>query len=184
MKNRKYSIFCLLIIMVFGITSPVSAASKDLSSYPIAKQEKKNWCWAAVSSSVLKFMTGENVYQCDFVKYVKSSTCNDVSATTEEAQSGMHHFGVSSNYYSGSLSMSQIKAQIDDGRPIYVSWKWNSPNALIGHAVAIYGYSDDSVKYLDPWEGVKTSLSYTNFKGGSDYDRTWRWGLRDFWDYK
>lgn len=144
MKSRRtflFSVFALIFTLSF--VSQAYAASTDLPSYPIAKQEKSEWCWAAVSSSVLKFMANKNVYQCDFVKKVKStSSCANVSASTVEAQSGMHDYGVSSNYYSGNLNVAQVKSQIDGGRPVYVSWKWNSPTALIGHAVAIYGYSN------------------------------------------
>lgn len=191
MKHKKSWIFSVFaIVFTLSFVSQAQAASTDLPSYPIAKQEKDEWCWAAVSSSVLKFMAKKNVYQCDFVKTVKStSSCSNVWASTVEAQSGMHDYGVSSNYYSGNLNVAQVKSQIDGGRPVYVSWKWNSPTALIGHAVAIYGYSNTPtytyyMHYLDPWDGVKTSMEYSKFNGGTGADRTWRWGLKDFWHYQ
>jgi hypothetical protein len=190
MRHRKFILSAIFsLIFTVSFITQTFAASRDLPSYPIAKQEKDSWCWAAVSSSVLKFMASKNVYQCDFVKKVKStSTCANVSATTTEAQSGMHSYGVSSNYYSGNLNVSQVQSQIDGGHPVYVSWKWNSPTAIDGHAVAIYGYSNTPtytwyMNYLDPWDGVKTSMEYSKFNGGSGADRTWRWGLKDFWHY-
>ncbi len=75
MKSRRtllFSVFALIFTLSF--VSQAYAASTNLPSYPIAKQEKDEWCWAAVSSSVLKFMANKNVYQCDFVKKVKSTS--------------------------------------------------------------------------------------------------------------
>lgn len=93
----------------------------------------------------------------------------------------MKSYGTSSTYYNGSLTWTNLKAQIDKQSPIYVSWGWSSGG---GHAVVSYGYTTASninyVYYMDPWTGGKTALSYTSFKGGSNYDRSWRSGLKDF----
>lgn len=192
MKSRK-SLFLTSFILVFAFAfaAQAFAASYNLPSYPAVQQEEDQWCWAGVSTSVLRFMAGKTISQCDFVNQVKSTTtCSNDSASTTEAQSGMHDYGVSSNYYSGYLNVVQVQNQIDDGRPVYVSWKWNSPTALTGHAVAIYGYNHTLdpynwyMNYMDPWDGIKTTLEYENFNGGTGYDRTWRWGLKDFWHYE
>ncbi|MCY9511895.1 C39 family peptidase [Paenibacillus larvae] len=166
-----------------SLAAQVFTSSNKLKSYPIKQQEKSNWCWAASSTSILKFK-GINVDQCDFVKHVKSTTtCNNVTANVKEAQSGMHDYGLSSKYYKGNLSVTQVQDQIDEGNPIYVSWGWKTGG---GHAIVIYGYNGTLdpnnwyIKYMDPWDGIKTTMEYENFKGGTGYDRTWRWGLKDF----
>lgn len=93
----------------------------------------------------------------------------------------MKSYGTSSTYYDGSLTWTNLQAQIDKKSPIYVSWGWKSGG---NHPVVSYGYTTANntnfVYYMDPWDGSKTAMNYTSFKGGSSYDRTWRWGLKDF----
>ncbi|WP_270168249.1 papain-like cysteine protease family protein [Paenibacillus sp. SYP-B4298] len=191
MSQKQKTYLITVFVFTFFTMFAAQAFGAGLSGYPEVKQDKTNWCWAGVSISVLEWY-GKSVTQCNFVKKVKGTgSCNNDSASVTEAQNGMYEYGVSANYYNGSLSYSTLKTKIDGNMPIYVSWKWNS-SADTGHAVVIYGYNEytsngtyyDYVYYMDPWEGVKTFLKYSEFKGGSSYDRTWRWGLSELYKYK
>ncbi|WP_162165062.1 C39 family peptidase [Paenibacillus graminis] len=175
-------------VSVFLFSFVSQAYATNLTGYPAAAQAKSNWCWAAAGVSILQYY-GISVSQCSFYDHVKgtSGCATNESETYGTVQAGIHSYGVSSWNHSGALSYSDVKSQIDNlGSPVYVSWKWNTPTGG-GHAVVIYGYDtyggNDWIQHMDPGGGIKTSMVYTNFKGGSSYDRTWRWGLHGFSKY-
>lgn len=178
LEFRPKLLFSIVFTLVFTLCFGALVFAGDIANYPIVKQEKTNWCWAGSSVSILKYK-GKSVTQCDYVKSVKgTSTCNNDSGSVFNSKDGLSYYGVSSSYYDTALSWSNLTGQVDSSYPVYVSWGWASGG---GHAVVIYGYysamSYNYVRYMDPWDGVKTSMLYTNFAGGSGYDRTWRAGL-------
>lgn len=175
-------------VSVFLLSFVSQAYATNLTGYPAASQAKSNWCWAATSVTILQYY-GISVSQCSFYDHVKGTT----GCTTNESESygtvqeGLHDYGVSSWNHTGSLSYNEVKTQIDSvGSPVYVSWKWNTATGG-GHAIVIYGYDtfggNDWIQHMNPSGGTKTSMLYTNVKGGSSYDRTWRWGLHGFNKY-
>ncbi|TVX88264.1 papain-like cysteine protease family protein [Paenibacillus agilis] len=184
-KWKKMIILISAFCTVFTITMVAQVQATNIPSYPAVKQEQSLWCWAGASASILKYY-GKHVSQCDIAKAVKgTSTCSDVSASAQETQNGLVQYGISSWMYDGALTYTDVKTQIDNGsRPVYVSWQWSTGG---GHVVVIYGYDsvggNDMLNYMDPLVGRKTSMRYTEFKGGSSYNQTWRWGLKDLYKF-
>ncbi|WP_081857284.1 papain-like cysteine protease family protein [Tumebacillus flagellatus] len=180
---KKYILIPILALVVFVTFVSQAYASSTVLWIPGAQQQRSLWCWAASSTSILSYF-GKSVSQCDFVNHVKGlSSCNDLSATVQEAQGGMYDYGVSSNYYSGTLAFSTIQTQINGSKPIYVSWAWTGNSS--GHAVVIEGWNDSGgqyVDYMDPVDGTMHSMTFNAFC----YDSThsWRWGLKDMLKYK
>lgn len=173
---------------VFFTAFATQIYATNLTGFPAVAQAKSNWCWAASSVSILQYY-GISTSQCAFYSHVKGT--NGCSTNEAEAygtvQEGIHDFGVSSWNHSGALTYAEVKNQIDNqGSPIYVSWKWNTSTGG-GHAVVIYGYDtyggNDWIQHMDPSGGTKTSMLYSNVKGGSGYNQTWRWGLHGFYKY-
>ncbi|AWV36419.1 hypothetical protein CD191_29565 [Paenibacillus odorifer] len=186
LKKRLMLVGTFVSVFLFSFVS--QAYATNLIGYPTATQAKNNWCWAATSVTILQYY-GISVSQCSFYDHVKgtSGCTTDESESYGTVQEGIHDYGVSSWNHTGALSYSDVKNQIDNvGSPIYVSWKWNSATGG-GHAVVIYGYDtysgNDWIQHMNPSGGTKTSMLYTNVKGGSSYDRTWRWGLHGFNKY-
>ncbi|MBJ9993256.1 MULTISPECIES: C39 family peptidase [Paenibacillus] len=175
---KKVSILSFVFSVVFTVVFVSQVFAGNIANYPVAKQEQTNWCWAASSVSILSYY-GKSVSQCSFVKATQlKTTCDNVGETVRDVQNGLAWYSIHNEYYSGSLSWTSLKAQIDTGYPIYVSWAWTSGG---GHAVVIYGYSESGqyVNYMDPLDGTKIARTYTSFVGGSSYDRTWRWGINN-----
>lgn len=177
-NGKVIKIFLFLSVFMLVFSGQVIAGA--INNYPAIQQEKSNWCWAGVGSSILK-SKGNSVSQCSFYKTTKgTSSCSNQTASTLEVQSGLMNYGVYSTYYTDHLSWSSLIDQIDGNNPVYVSWKWASGG---GHAVVAYGYyssmSTNYVRYMDPLYGVKTSMKYSKFIGGSTSDRDWRWGLKN-----
>ncbi|MCD7757428.1 MAG: C39 family peptidase [Clostridiales bacterium] len=135
------------------------------------KQSKSKWCWAACSVSIL-YHYGEDVTQSSFVKYVKGTTDN-ATASREEVKSGLSHWGLSSTITESALSFSTVKSEINNSRPIYVSWQQSSTS----HAVVLDGWDNSTeteyVEFMNPSTGNLYSWTYKKFKGGSSYDHTW-----------
>ncbi|SDY25842.1 Papain-like cysteine protease AvrRpt2 [Evansella caseinilytica] len=181
--RSKVVIKVLVFSLIFLLTFTAQIFAGSISGYPAVKQEKSQWCWNASGVSILKYKD-RSVSQCNFFKRTKgTSTCYNTTASTSEVRKSLLTYLVNSSYYSGHLTWAALKAQIDKNYPVYVSWKWNSNSNNTGHAVVAYGYytalSTNYVYYMDPADGVKTSMAYSKFVGGSTSDRIWRWGLRD-----
>ncbi|SDJ86996.1 papain-like cysteine protease family protein [Paenibacillus naphthalenovorans] len=175
--------------LLLGTTILIGATNQALAyvSVPVYAQEQSNWCWAASSKMILGYYGKTSMSQCDIVKTGKgTSNCANQPGYDSQSQSAMHSYGVSSNNYSGALSLSDINNQILGSKPVYTNIQWTSGG---GHALVITGteyYSGtDYVSFNDPGgSGSRSSLSYKSFKGGSGYDRTWVSGLKDMWKYQ
>ncbi|MHA6480802.1 papain-like cysteine protease family protein [Paenibacillus sp. strain BS8-2] len=178
LKIRNKVVFIATFISFFALSLVTQVYAGNIANYPAHQQGYSNWCWAASSTSILDYYDIVGT-QCGIVQIGNNSkNCPNVTGSVYDAQDALDHFGVSSDYYNGSLSWSNIQDQIDSGLPIYVSWGWTAGG---GHAVVIYGYSNSGsyVNYMDPATGTKTSMTLTSFTGGSSSDRIWRWGLNN-----
>ncbi|MBD2848696.1 C39 family peptidase [Paenibacillus sp. IB182496] len=107
--------------------------------------------WAASSVSILKHF-GIDELQCAFAINIRFGevTCDNTSENIDNVLDGfVMYYGVSAYKYTGSLTWSELKTEIDNGRPIYVSWGWSTGG---GHAVVIYGYSQSGtyVNHMNP----------------------------------
>jgi hypothetical protein len=179
--SSKKMLLSIAFVVCFLLTTITQVYAGNIASYPAIQQEETNWCWAASSVSILKYL-GTNESQCGFVMNAKPAdvACYNVAEDiTTVIQTFIWPYGKTVSGYTGSLSWANLKTEIDNSKPIYVSWKWESGG---GHAVVVYGYSQSGtfVNYMDPWTGIKQAMNYDSFKGGTSYDRTWRWGAKGF----
>lgn len=131
---------------------------------PQIKQDD-NTCWAGAMASILNYY-GENLT----VSKIKSDTGKSGAANTSEVKSYFSNYGYSSTMFNQySLSFSNIKTEINAGRPIYQAIGYaNSTGG--GHAVVIEGYQEkgsgtfDAVSIMDPYYPQMTDCDYkTNY---------------------
>ncbi len=170
--NKKiFSCMLLTAIIVHLLFVQIFAVS-DMGTVNISgvRQQRTNWCWAACSESILRFF-GHSVSQSNVVAYVKGNHLPNEGATDDEVQDGLAHWSVSGTVKANSLSYNNIKSEINDNKPIYAGWSWNSGG---GHGLVIDGYdgissSSGYVEYMDPADGAFHSLSYTSFVSNSQH---------------
>jgi hypothetical protein len=154
-------------------------------NFTVELQQCSEWCWAAVVAAVCKcYGDSSPTRQCELANLVlklsidNCSECdcqNDPSAICNQPRNLAsvldkvgHDRGNPTNGLS-TLEFSAVKAEIDNGRPIVVRVTLDDPSAS-GHAVAIYGYTDDgTVSIADPMHPEDTiSVQFADFVQGGE----------------
>lgn len=74
LKNMKLTVTTLLLITLFSLQSFASIQIKVLA-VPQVAQMQTNWCWAAASTSVIRFHTGTFTWSSKFCSNCKGR-CN------------------------------------------------------------------------------------------------------------
>jgi hypothetical protein len=115
----------------------------------IEKQVEKEWCWAAVSASVHKFLLGIAQTQCEVASAVLNRKCCTEAASSKECN---HPWAIEPVLRSygllrlgdpvEQLTFDEIRTEIDAGHPIPVLIKWmnNGQIGPDGHFITITGY--------------------------------------------
>lgn len=135
-----------------------ASGAQARTTLPIVKtrQQSEVWCWAAVIE-IVSLYYGNPAYQCGTVSYwtgidccAYPSLCRFTGDESQIAQT-LYLAGVSSQYTAGGLTWSQVKREIDAGRPFIIVYR----GSFAGHVVVGYGYDDanKSIMIHDPYYG-------------------------------
>jgi hypothetical protein len=149
-------------------------AKKSLG-FTVQHQRQTQWCWAAVTSSVATYYKSPSWTQCRLANLqLGQSSCCAGGSTAEcnrpwFLDKALDQVGNLSEFTTAPLTLPQIVAELDAGRPIGVRIGWGGGG---GHFVAIGGYSQDVVDVHDPWFG-NSSIDYLAFR--SRYQGNGRW---------
>lgn len=168
--NRKIItvIFALgLMALLSPFVSSAAFAAEVALGVPEIEQEHSNWCWAAVSESVIEYY-GQSVVQSDIADWAWSRTdcstgvlydwshvCNTANylyGTTGSVQNILNNWGVgpASTTSASELTWDALVAEIDAGTPFIMRFGWTSGG---GHFLTAYGYDVGWfrwVLYMDP----------------------------------
>jgi hypothetical protein len=115
------------------------------------------WCWAAITQSVGRYLTGNtSVTQCDIVAGTYGYCGNWGSQSLNTLKNALvYEYGVISNdNIWSSVSFDRIKSEINANQPVMAYWQWIG--ASNGHDLTIRGYYHDTyygiqnVYYLNP----------------------------------
>lgn len=157
------------------ISTPTPTTEKALN-VPFDFQENQLWCWAATIKMVSDYY-GHNVEQCEILSYwygvqccIYPSACN-TTGSSQQIINTLAANRISSQWTSTPLSYSQVRQEIDSGRPLILGYR----NSFSGHVVVLYGYtSNGEVMIYDPYFGPFTLPFGTSFVYGSGYSAM-RW---------
>ena len=161
-----------LILILLLAAAPTRASVLPLSE---VIQEQGQWCWAAVSRSILLYY-GHDLRQCEIAEYSRTvSTLRDlgqVNCCTDPNQgcNQWHYYGKTKgsiadilDHY-GALGARGIEwavtdAEVDseinkNARPLVVRWLKASGS---GHFVVAHGLDKGVLSYMDPLEGKKVA---------------------------
>lgn len=154
-------------------------------NFTIEQQQCSEWCWAAVTAAVCRcYGDSTPTQQCEVANIVLRlsidnctecdcqqdpfAICNQPRNLASALDRVQHDRG---NPVDGiaTLELSDVKSEIDQGHPIVVRVALDDPVAG-GHAVAIYGYTDDGmVSIADPMHAKdKISVGFDDFVHGRD----------------
>ena len=156
--------------MAAALLLPLPAQAKVLPLTEVF-QEQGQWCWAAVSRSILLYY-GHDKSQCDIAEYARTvSTLRDlgkVNCCTDPSQGcdKWHYYGktpgsIADNLnHFGSLKATGLEQPVTDaevdseinkhGRPLVVRWRLASGS---GHFVVAHGLTNGVLAYMNPFPG-------------------------------
>ena len=138
------------------------------NDFVMKRQNKMNWCWAAVSSSVVDFFDAHKhsvTTECSIATHCLSketgrqlSCCDDSQPCNRDFRldQALETTGHLNKVEAGTLTFAQIQAEIEAGRPVGVRVEWMVEKT--GHFLAITGYDStpahpEQVLVDDPFYG-------------------------------
>lgn len=160
--------------------------------FDIEMQQCSEWCWAAVVAAVCRCYGDETPSrQCEVANIVlqlPADLCTDCdcqqnpfavcnqSRNLASVLDAVHHDRGNPAEGISTLAFGDIQSDIDNGRPIVVQVSLDDP-AASGHAVAIYGYSDDEmVSIADPMHpDDRISVPFADFVSGAQTELHGTW---------
>lgn len=175
--------------IVFILALCFATTYAQVLDVPEVSQEQNEWCWAAVSSSVLGYY-GKPTSQCTIADFTRTKAtwrdfgtdnCCDVPnkkcnywnynyGYAGSIEDILKNWGIQSRGNGTSLTPEKIKAELNAGRPFIIRWALNPSG---GHFIVGHGMVDSMVYYMDPWRGEGYKIAkYSAVSSNSSH--TWQ----------
>lgn len=143
------AILLISLPVMIGLRSFQESGHKVILDTPLIKQQTKMWCWAASAQMIMTYM-GKPIAQCEQadIQLKKTDCCSD-SIPTHCVKGGwpqFYRYGFTSDSVDAALSWEQLKAQIDQNRPVIFSWRWSLGG---GHMMVATGYAEPNWVYVN-----------------------------------
>ena len=111
--------------------------------FELETQEKRQWCWAAVSAGIHGYFSGQaSLTQCEVARRLLGKDCcedPDSCNSPQRLQAALEAIGTKVEVHSGRLDFQHLKLEIDAGRPVCVRIAWFDGG---GHFAVLYGYRE------------------------------------------
>jgi hypothetical protein len=163
-------------------------AQPTVLNVPTVIQEQNQWCWAAVSASVIR-ASGTYIDQCTIAEYTRVRAtwhnfgeidcCVDASQGCNywnynwgydgSIRDILSYWGVENYGTAAALSLSTVEQEILAMRPFIIRWGWTSGG---GHFLVGYGIDGSLVYYMNPWPGEGAKIAEYEWVTSGD-DHTW-----------
>ncbi|HEY3966430.1 MAG TPA: papain-like cysteine protease family protein [Planctomycetaceae bacterium] len=146
-------------------------------SFLVQHQEQHQWCWAAVTASLAMYYNPSSVWTQGLLANDQfSQTICTISGSSPDCDRpwfvdvALQRTGNWVSTSASAVPISQLRSEIDSGRPLAVRVGWNTGG---GHFLTLIGYSDSNwVSIQDPWYGAST-LDYDVFSTAYQGAGTW-----------
>lgn len=167
-----------------GVVSALSRSSSSvLLPISVVMQGKTENCWAAVVSTIARYLTGEYKSPGDIALDITGSIQS--GGSPEDVQRAFSSYvypetgtSIVTQHLVNALSDTKIKTYLDSKMPIYARF---TNGATRGHAITVYGYTVSpsgsmTISIMNSSDGQRTILTknglfYSYTKGTN----TWRW---------
>lgn len=148
--------------------SAAAAATPQPLDVPLVRQTQNQWCWAACTAMIARFLGLVEPKQCELANFLhgqtnccdkpSSSKCNK-PAQYPDIVSVYNHIDIKLTGPDYPLLPNTVKLELDAGRPFEVALAWNGGG---GHVAIVYGYTSAGLLLIrDPWYG-NLKLPYNN----------------------
>lgn len=189
---KRFKCILILVLVITCCTQFLSAGYKYLA-VPRYAQQTNCWCWAAGGEMIMKFL-GRIVPQCIQANNRFGVTNCCCCFTQSKCVRGgwpeytKYGFTYSSTAWGTALTWSQLKAQINNNKPVGFAWGWWYGG---GHYMVARGYIDYTqygypsyYRYVlmnDPWPwncnkyagGAVKWITYSEYVYRYGHHRTW-----------
>lgn len=183
-----YSIRPLPYTVLFLLTCLILVSGEVLDVPEIA-QEQSEWCWAGVSTCVLRYY-GVSITQCEVADYARTkitwhdfgsvSCCDDPKTKCNywnynfgypgSIQEILQANNIENRGIINPLSTTNVVSEIKAGRPFIIRWQRNPSG---GHFVVGHGIDNSTLYYMDPWPGEGHKIAeFSWVLSGADH--TWQ----------
>ena len=162
-------------------TTDVLVKAASVMRFEIEQQKRGNWCWAAVTNSLLSFFDSENgMTQCEIVKecfsvtpgYETATDCCQHSGRTEcnrdyELDQALDLMQLRASCCNYPLTLDEIREQINQGVPVAarIAWRGGGRHFVVITAV-VTDPKDDNQTWLrvaNPKDQAASYISYQTF---------------------
>ncbi len=163
------------------VTTEVLVKAAAVMRFEIEQQKRGNWCWAAVTNSLLSFFDSENgMTQCEIVKecfgvtpgYQTETDCCQHSGRTEcnrdyELDQALDLMQLRASCCNYPLTLDEIREQINQGVPVAarIAWRGGGAHFVIITAV-VTDPKDDHQTWLrvaNPKDQAASYIPYQTF---------------------
>lgn len=149
-----------------ALTAQAAPAVGATLNVPLIAQKQNQWCWAACTAMVARFLGMSAPNQCELANFLFGRTtcctspgspqCNQ-PAQVEQVVQVYRHLGISLTGPDKPLLADTVKGELDAGRPFEVGFLWTGGG---GHVVVVFGYTAQGLVLIqDPWFGT-VSVTY------------------------
>lgn len=162
-------------------TVPLYLKSASVSDFRLQRQQQTEWCWAAVTSSMIEFMAPERAASQSEV--VTSTLADEADKPVEELNrpeditKAAKTMGMEEGTRYGNVSRDTMRWLVNEGTPIPIQINWRnqarkngslgSGHYLVVNAIGEEAKGETPVYIEDPWVGEKMTLSWDELK--NDY---------------
>lgn len=163
-------------------TVPLYLKSVSVSDFRVQRQQQSEWCWAAVTSSMMEFMAPERAAsQSEVVAHTLHKTPAQSAEELnrpEDITKAARTMGLDEGTRYGNVSRDTMRWLVNAGMPvpIQINWRNNARKngSLLGgaHYIVVNAIGDEAkgktlVDIEDPWVGQKLTLDWDELK--NDY---------------
>lgn len=183
MKKNLALILGILSLLGAGFAPKAWAGGYYVTDMDLFHQEQDNWCWAAVSETVLNKMGSGNIAQCKLATYFVTSgpdaeyCCNSANGESSICNQGyltqnvLYTYGALKQAYTGQLDQQSLINEVYNGYPVVFHIYFGTH----AHASLIYGATYENEIYVwDPGNGgdkyVLPRAQVENYAGGLWYE--------------
>jgi hypothetical protein len=179
--------------------APVLLRSASVMRFNLQMQQQTKWCWAAVTTSLLRFFYSDmSLTQCQVVRKCFGQQQNSDESGADCCQSGdselcnktfklsqaLEAMGILESYVDSALPLKEIRRQISAGVPLAIRIGWRDRNGNLsnsGHFVMLTAVGPDDprgddhawVRVADPKDKVASYTTYETLKNNYKCQGQW-----------
>jgi hypothetical protein len=125
-----------------AVAAAAPGAPPTQLSVPYYKQDGYNWCWAACAQMVFGYYNVNSLSQCDLASAQFGQKCTVPPGTACDQPEWPHNvypkYQMGFTEFQTSMSLSDVTAEINSGRPVEVYYAWTGGGAHVALITAVF----------------------------------------------